>query len=131
MSGLYALKILREQGFRVLVLEKGSGVGGTWFWNRYPGARCDVPSIEYSFCFSDELQQEWEWSEVFPAQAELEEYFNHVADRFELRRDIRLSTRVTEARYDEPSATWLVETNHGDAIRSRFVIMATGCLSVP
>jgi cyclohexanone monooxygenase len=131
MAGLYSLYLLRQKGFTAVVLEQGDGVGGTWFWNRYPGARCDVPSLEYSFGFSDELQQYWEWTEIFPGQAELEAYFNHVADRFELRDGIRLSTRVTAATYDEPSATWLVETEHGDAIRSRFVIMATGCLSVP
>ena len=131
MAGLYSLYLLRQKGFTAVVLEQGDGVGGTWFWNRYPGARCDVPSLEYSFGFSDELQQYWEWTEIFPGQAELEAYFNHVADRFELRDGIRLSTRVTAATYDEPSATWLVETEYGDAIRSRFVIMATGCLSVP
>ncbi len=131
MAGLYSLYHLRELGFRAVVLEQGDGVGGTWFWNRYPGARCDVPSLEYSFGFSDELQQDWEWTEVFPAQAELEEYFNHVADRFDLRRDIRLSTRVVAATFDEPSGTWLVETDAGDAVRSHSVIMATGCLSVP
>jgi cyclohexanone monooxygenase len=131
MAGLYSLYLLREKGFTAVALEQGDGVGGTWFWNRYPGARCDVPSLEYSFGFSDELQQEWEWSEIFPPQDELEAYFNHVADRFDLRRDIRLKTRVTAATYDEPSGTWLTETDAGDAIRSRFVIMATGCLSVP
>jgi cyclohexanone monooxygenase len=131
MAGLYSLYHLRELGFSAVVLEQADGVGGTWFWNRYPGARCDVPSLEYSFGFSDELQQDWEWTEIFPGQAELEAYFNHVADRFDLRRDLRLSTRVTAATYDEPSATWLVETDGGDAFRSHFVIMATGCLSVP
>ena len=104
-AGLNALHSLRQAGLRALVLDAADGVGGTWFWNRYPGARCDVPSLEYSFGFSDELQQEWEWTEVFPAQAELEEYFNHVADRFDLRRDIRLSTRVTAATYDEGKGT--------------------------
>ena len=89
IAGLYALYHLRELGFSAVVLEAGGGVGGTWYWNRYPGARCDVPSLEYSFGFSTELQQEWEWTEVFPAQEELERYFNHVADRFDLRRDIR------------------------------------------
>src|SRR3989304_9210698 len=89
VAGLYALYRLRERGFSAVVLEAGGGVGGTCYWHRYPGARCDVPSLEYSFGFSDELQQDWEWSEVFPAQKELERYFNHVADRFDLRRDIR------------------------------------------
>ncbi len=129
MAGLYALHHLRELGFSAVVLEAGGGVGGTWYWNRYPGARCDVPSLEYSFGFSEELQQEWEWSEVFPAQEELERYFNHVADRFDLRRDIRLHTTVMAATFDE--AAWTVETEPGEPIRTRFIIMATGPLSIP
>ena len=131
MAGLYSLYHLRELGFSAVVLEQGDGVGGTWFWNRYPGARCDVPSLEYSFGFSDELQQEWEWSEVFPGQEELERYLNHVADRFDLRRDIHLGTRVTAATFDEVTRGWTVETEAGDRFTGRFVIMATGCLSVP
>jgi len=131
MAGLYSLYHLRELGFSAVVLEQGDGVGGTWYWNRYPGARCDVPSLEYSFGFSDELQQEWEWSEVFPAQAELERYLNHVADRFDLRRDIHLGTRVTAATFDETANRWTVETEAGASFTGRFVIMATGCLSVP
>jgi glycine/D-amino acid oxidase-like deaminating enzyme len=94
MSGLYALKVLREQGLRVVVLERGSGVGGSWFWNRYPGARCDIPSLEYSFGFDPELEQEWEWSEHFASQPEIERYLNHIADRYDLRPDIRLETGV-------------------------------------
>ena len=93
MSGLYALKVLREQGLRVVVLEKGAGVGGTWYWNRYPGARCDIPSLEYSFGFDPELEQEWVWTEHFASQPEIERYLNHIADRYDLRRDIRLETR--------------------------------------
>ena len=131
MAGLCALHHFRELGFSTVVLEAGGGVGGTWYWNRYPGARCDVPSLEYSFGFSDELQQEWEWSEVFPGQEELERYFNHVADRFDLRRDIRLNTRVTAASYDDDSSTWSVETEPGDHVTARFVVMATGPLSAP
>ncbi len=131
MAGLCALHHFRERGFSTVVLEAGGGVGGTWYWNRYPGARCDVPSLEYSFGFSDELQQEWEWSEVFPGQEELERYFNHVADRFDLRRDIRLNTRVTAATFDDAASTWLVETEPGDSITARFVVMATGPLSAP
>ncbi len=131
MAGLYALHHLRELGFSVVVLERGRGVGGTWFWNRYPGARCDVPSLEYSFGFSEELQQEWEWSEIFPAQMELERYYNHVADRFDLRRDIRLDTRVTAATFDESARRWIVDTDSGDRVRGRFCVMATGCLSEP
>ena len=131
MAGLYALHHLRELGFTAVVLEAGGGVGGTWYWNRYPGARCDVPSLEYSYGFSEELQQEWEWTEVFPAQAELERYFNHVADRFDLRRDIRLNTRVTAATFDEDTATWAVDTEHGERFTGQFLVMATGPLSMP
>jgi cation diffusion facilitator CzcD-associated flavoprotein CzcO len=131
MAGLYSLYHLRELGFTAVVLEQGSGVGGTWFWNRYPGARCDVPSLEYSFGFSEELEQEWEWSEIFPPQDELERYFNHVADRFDLRDDIRLNTRVVSATFDETDEYWTVETDGGDRITARYCIMATGCLSKP
>ncbi len=131
MAGLYLLHHLRELGFTATVLEQGDGVGGTWYWNRYPGARCDVPSLEYSYGFSAELEQEWEWTEIFPGQEELERYFNHVADRFDLWRDIRLSTTVTAATFDETSNTWTVETDTGDRITARFCIMATGCLSKP
>lgn len=130
-AGLYALYHLRELGFRVVVYEQGDGVGGTWFWNRYPGARCDVPSLEYSYGFSEELQQEWEWTEVFPPQDELERYLNHVADRFDLRRDIHLGTRVTAATLDEATSTWTVETDAGDRVTTRYCVMATGVLSVP
>jgi cyclohexanone monooxygenase len=131
MAGLYALHHFRELGFTAIVLEAGSGVGGTWYWNRYPGARCDVPSLEYSYGFSDDLQQEWEWCEVFPAQEELERYFNHVADRFDLRRDICLDTVVTAATFDEPSSTWSVGTDPVGTFVGRFLVMATGPLSVP
>ena len=131
VSGLYALHHFRELGFTTHVIEAGEGVGGTWYWNRYPGARCDVPSMEYSYGFSPELEQEWEWTEVFPAQEELERYFNHVADRFDLRRDIQLGTRVTAATYDDDSSRWTVETDHGDRYSAQFLVMATGCLSAP
>ena len=131
VSGLYALHHFRELGLSATVFEAGDGVGGTWYWNRYPGARCDVPSMEYSYGFSPELEQEWEWTEVFPAQEELERYFNHVADRFDLRRDIQLSTRVTAATYDEDANRWLVDTDRGDHVSARFLVMATGCLSAP
>jgi cyclohexanone monooxygenase len=131
VSGLYALHHYRELGFSVHVIEAGDGVGGTWYWNRYPGARCDVPSMEYSYGFSPELEQEWEWSEVFPAQEELERYFNHVADRFDLRRDIQLGTRVTSATYRDADTRWEVETDAGDVFSAQFLVMATGCLSAP
>src|SRR5581483_7010608 len=120
MAGLYALYHFRDDlGFSALVLEAGSGVGGTWYWNRYPGARCDVPSLEYSFGFSKELEEEWQWSEIFPPQPELERYFNYVADRFDLRRDIRLNTRVTAAVFDDRASTWAIDTEHGDRITAR------------
>ena len=102
-AGLYALHRLRAAGLRVRVLEQGDGVGGTWYWNRYPGARCDIESVDYSYSFSEELEQEWEWSERYPAQPEILRYLNHVADRFDLRRDIELEhargrTHATTAR---------------------------------
>jgi cyclohexanone monooxygenase len=131
LSGMYALHHYRELGFTVHVIEAGDGVGGTWYWNRYPGARCDVPSMEYSYSFSPELEQEWEWTEVFPAQEELERYFNHVADRFDLRRDIELGTRVTAATFDDELARWMVDTDRGDRYSAQFLVMATGCLSAP
>ena len=131
MSGLYALKVLRERGFHVVVLEKAPAVGGTWYWNRYPGARCDIPSLEYSFGFDPELEQEWEWTEHFASQPEIERYLNHIADRYDLRRDIRLSTGVRSATFDERSDTWVFETEAGEHLRSRFCVMATGGLSAP
>jgi cyclohexanone monooxygenase len=131
VSGLYALHHFRELGLTAHVIEAGDGVGGTWYWNRYPGARCDVPSMEYSYGFSPELEQEWEWTEVFPAQEELERYFNHVADRFDLRRDIELGTRVTTATYDDDTARWTIETDRDTRYDAQFLVMATGCLSEP
>ena len=131
MCGLYALKVLRDQGHQVLVLEKGSGVGGTWFWNRYPGARCDIPSLEYSFGFDPELEQEWVWTEHFASQPEIERYLNHIADRYDLRRDIRVGTGVTAMDFDEATNTWLVETDSGERLRARYCVMATGGLSAP
>ena len=131
MSGLYALKVLRERGMRAVVLEKGAGVGGTWFWNRYPGARCDIPSLEYSFGFDPELEQEWVWTEHFASQPEIERYLNHLADRYDLRPDIRLSTGVTAMTFDEDTDTWVFDTETGEQFRSRFAVMATGGLSAP
>jgi cyclohexanone monooxygenase len=130
-GGLYALHRLRQQGLTVRVLEAGSDVGGTWYWNRYPGARCDVPSVEYSYSFSKELEQEWDWSEVMAAQPEILEYAGHVADRFDLRRDIQLDTRVASAAFDEARRVWRVETEAGEVFEARFCLMATGCLSSP
>jgi cyclohexanone monooxygenase len=128
-AGLYALHRLRGLGFSVRVFEAGDGVGGTWYWNRYPGARCDVESMDYSYSFSDELQQEWRWTERYASQPEILSYINHVADRFDLRRDIQLSTRVTSAVFDETTSRWTIETDRGDRVSARFCIMATGCLS--
>jgi cyclohexanone monooxygenase len=128
-AGLYMLHRLRGLGLSARVFEAGDGVGGTWYWNRYPGARCDVESMDYSYSFSDELQQEWTWTERYAAQPEILKYINHVADRFDLRRDIQLSTRVTSAVFDEATSRWAIETDHGDRVSARFCIMATGCLS--
>ncbi|HXU92009.1 MAG TPA: NAD(P)/FAD-dependent oxidoreductase [Methylomirabilota bacterium] len=128
-GGLYMLHRLRGLGLSTQVFEAGDGVGGTWYWNRYPGARCDVESMDYSYSFSDELQQEWKWSERYAAQPEILSYINHVADRFDLRRDVQLSTRVTSAVFDDASSRWTVETDRGDRVAARFCIMATGCLS--
>jgi cation diffusion facilitator CzcD-associated flavoprotein CzcO len=131
MSGLYALKVLRDRGLRVVVLEKAPGVGGTWYWNRYPGARCDIPSLEYSFGFDPELEQEWVWTEHFASQPEIERYLNHLADRYDLRRDIRLGAGVERMTFDDDTDTWLVDTEAGDRVRARFAVMATGGLSAP
>jgi cyclohexanone monooxygenase len=128
-AGLYMLHRLRGLGFTVQVYEAGDGVGGTWYWNRYPGARCDVESMDYSYSFSDDLQQEWHWTERYASQPEILKYANHVADRFDLRRDIQLATRVTAAVFDEAAGRWDVETDRGDRLSARFCIMATGCLS--
>jgi cyclohexanone monooxygenase len=130
-SGLYMLHRLRQLGLSARVIEAGSGVGGTWYWNRYPGARVDIESQEYSYSFSPELDAEWTWSERYASQPELLAYLDHVADRFDLRRDIQLDTRVVAARFDETSNRWTIETDQGDVIQSRWCVMATGCLSVP
>jgi cation diffusion facilitator CzcD-associated flavoprotein CzcO len=130
-AGLYMLHRLREMGFKARALEAGSGVGGTWYWNRYPGARCDVESVQYSFQFSDALQQDWDWSERYAAQPELLAYANHVADRFDLRRDIQFNMRVSRASFDETAGRWVIETSDGARISATHCIMATGCLSSP
>ena len=133
-AGMYMLHKLRSLGFTSRVIEMGDDVGGTWYWNRYPGARCDVPSMEYSYSFDPQLEQDWEWTEKYSGQPEILSYANHVADRFDLRSDITFSTRVTGAELDEATSTWTVttrheETGHDETIRSRFVVLATGCLS--
>jgi len=128
-AGLYALYKLRELGMTAHAFEAGQDVGGVWYWNRYPGARCDVESMQYSYSFSEALQQEWTWSERFASQPEILRYLNHVAYRFDLRRDISFGARVTAAHFDEASALWTVETDQGDHITARFCIMASGMLS--
>ncbi|MGE0312171.1 MAG: flavin-containing monooxygenase [Lautropia sp.] len=128
-AGMAMLHAARGQGLRARVFEAGAEVGGTWYWNRYPGARCDIESLEYSYQFSESLQQQWHWTERFAAQPEILRYAIHVADRFGLRRDIAFSTRVLSARFDETDGAWLVGTDDGQATRARFLVMATGCLS--
>lgn len=130
-AGLYALHRLRADGLRVRVLEAADSVGGTWLFNRYPGARCDIESIEYSYSFSPEIQQEWEWSELLPGQAEIEAYLNFVADRLDLRRDIQFDTRVVEMSLDEVESSWTVRTEAGEELVASFVVAATGILSAP
>ncbi|MBD0735115.1 flavin-containing monooxygenase [Streptomyces sp. CBMA29] len=131
VTGIYQLRQAREAGFSVRLLEAGSGVGGTWYWNRYPEARFDSESYTYGYLFSKELWEEWEWSETFAGQPEIERYFNYVVDRFDLRRDIRFDTVVTSAVWHEPSGTWDVRAQDGAAYRARFLVAATGILSVP
>ncbi len=128
-GGMYMLHCLRKLGLSVRVYEAGSGVGGTWYWNRYPGARCDVESMQYSYSFSEELDQEWSWSEKYSPQPEILAYANHVADKFKLRDDISFNTKVIATTFDEAEETWVVETDKGDTIKAQFCIMAVGCLS--
>ena len=129
-SGLYQLLCLRDRlGLSVRVLEAADGVGGTWYWNRYPGARCDSESHSYCYSFSAELMREWEWSERYPGPPEILRYLNHVAERFDLKRDIRFNTRVRSAHYDEQANLWRVSTDAGEALTAQFLITAVGCLS--
>jgi cyclohexanone monooxygenase len=130
-AGLYMLYKLRELGFRAQVVEAGPDVGGTWYWNRYPGARCDIPSIEYSYSFSPELERDWRWTERYAAQPEILAYLGHVADRFDLRRDIRFDTRVTAADWDDAAGHWVVTLDDGSAAPTPHLILATGALSAP
>ena len=131
LAGLYAIHRLRGLGLKVRAYEAGSGVGGTWFWNRYPGARCDVESLEYSYSFDDALQQEWKWPERYGTQPEILKYINHVADRFDLLRDVQLNTRIKTALFDAKANQWTVKTEHGEEIRARYCVMAAGNLSTP
>ena len=128
-AGMYMLHRLRKQGMTARVYEQGSGVGGTWYWNRYPGARCDVESMQYSYSFSEELQQEWDWSERYAPQPEILKYANHVADRFNLRPDIQFNTSVLGATFDENISLWSITTSDGKTVTAKFVVLATGCLS--
>ena len=128
-AGLYMLHRLRKLGLSARVLDDNEDVGGVWYRNCYPGARCDMESLVYSYSFSSELEQEWEWKHRFASQPEILSYLRHVAERFDLRRDIEFKTRVVAARYDELSNSWTVETNQGERYSARFLIMATGCLS--
>lgn len=128
-AGMYMLKKLRELGFSAHVYETGDDVGGTWYWNRYPGARCDVESLYYCYSFSEDLQQDWEWTERYPAQPELLHYAQTVAERFDLRRDISFSTTVRAAEYDEDANLWRIRTENGERAQARFLITAVGCLS--
>jgi cation diffusion facilitator CzcD-associated flavoprotein CzcO len=131
ISGIYQLYRAREAGFTVMLVEAGDGVGGTWYWNRYPGARFDSESYTYGYLFSAELFDEWEWQEHFAPQPETERYLNHVVDRFGLREHIRFGASVTAAEYEEESGTWRVTTTNNTDVRARFVVAATGVLSVP
>src|SRR5437764_1726113 len=131
ITGIYQLHRAREEGFTTLLLEAGSGVGGTWFWNRYPGARFDSESYTYGYLFSKELFDEWEWSEHFASQPETERYLNHVVDRFDLRRHMRFDAKVTSATYDESSGKWTVVVSDGTEFRAQYMIAATGILSLP
>ncbi len=132
-AGMYMLYRLRQDGFSVCVFERGSDVGGTWYWNRYPGARCDVESMEYSFKFSEELQQDWEWTERYATQPEILSYAEHVAERFDLRSGISFDTTVTSAVFDDQTLSWSVQTmgpiGVAKEVHAQFLIMATGCLS--
>ena len=130
-TGLYQLYKFRQLGLKVLVLEAGTGVGGTWYWNRYPGARTDSESRVYQYWFSDELLEEWDWSERFPAQEETERYLNYVADKFDLKKDIQFNSRVTAATYNEDSKRWTVTTENGNAVSCQFFVMGAGGLSIP
>jgi cyclohexanone monooxygenase len=128
-AGMYMLHKLRGMGFSARVIERGTDVGGTWYWNQYPGARCDVESLDYQYSFSDELQREWDWTERYATQPEILSYAGHVAEKFDLKREIQFETSVTSATFDETDNHWDIETDRGDRYRARHFILATGCLS--
>jgi len=129
LAGLYMLHSLRGLGLSCRVIEAGAGVGGTWYWNRYPGARCDVPSMEYSYGFDEDIAQGWDWTERYATQPEILRYIEFVADRLDLSRDITFDTRVVSAHFDGPRDRWIVATDGGETIDCRYLVMATGCLS--
>ncbi|HNO66693.1 MAG TPA: NAD(P)/FAD-dependent oxidoreductase, partial [Tepidiformaceae bacterium] len=128
-AGLYMLLRLRRMNMSAVVIEAGDDVGGTWYWNRYPGARCDIESLEYQYGFDDDLAREWKWTERYAAQPEILRYIQFVADRYELRDGIQFETRVTSATFDDAAKRWTVTTDRGETVSARFCIMATGCLS--
>ena len=130
-GGMYAHHRFRQLGLSLFGFEQGTDVGGTWYWNRYPGARCDVESVDYTYTFSRELLDEWTWSERFSTQGEILEYAGYVADRFDLRRDIKFETKIVSAIYDEAANLWTVRTDKGDAITCHYLVTTVGCLSVP
>ena len=131
LAGLYLLHRLRKAGFNAIVLEEAGDVGGTWYWNRYPGARCDIQTIDYSYTFDPELETAWKWSEKYATQPEILRYLGFVTERYDLRRDIRFHTKVTAANWDQAAERWLLKTDNGATISCRYYIMATGCLSAP
>src|SRR5690606_22791664 len=130
-AGLYALHRLRRMGLRTVVLEAADDVGGTWYWNRYPGARCDIVTTAYSYSFDPDLDRDWTWTEKYATQPEIFAYLGFVADKHDLRRDIRFGTRVSAARWDDEGSRWAVATEAGDELTARYYVMASGCLSVP
>ena len=130
-AGMYMLHQCRALGLSARVFESGPSVGGTWYWNRYPGLRCDVESMQYSYSFDPRLQQEWTWTERYASQPEILRYAEFVADRLDLRRDISFNTRVSSLHYDDSTTQWILATAERGQFRARFVVMATGCLSVP
>ena len=130
-SGLYLLHRLRTLGFSARAYDTAADVGGTWYWNRYPGARCDIPTTDYAYSFDPELEAEWTWSEKYATQPEILDYLNHVADRYDLRRDIKFSTAITQATWEDRASRWLLTTDGGDTVSCRWYVMASGCLSAP
>lgn len=130
-AGLYAAYRLRRAGHSMRIFEAGDDIGGTWYWNRYPGARVDIPSVDYMYSFDPDWSRDWQWSEKYATQPEILRYLNHVADKHDLRRDIQFGTRVTHAHWDDDTGRYRVRTDRGDEITCRYLIMATGCLSVP